>query len=66
MYLQAGKVSSSGHLIVEKVRTPLNGWQESQKYGIDKNVEKNLAVNSEPDVKIALRTLLGECRLLLK
>ena len=44
----------------------LNGWQESQKYGIDKNVEKDLVVNNESDVKIALRTLLGEYSLLLK
>jgi hypothetical protein len=32
--------------------------EELQKYGIEKNVEKDLAVNDEPDVNMALRRLL--------
>ncbi|MGB6674380.1 MAG: hypothetical protein WBE34_18275 [Candidatus Nitrosopolaris sp.] len=58
MYLQAGKVSSSGHIIVEKDLLNLWRGQELQKYGIEKNIEKDLAVNDEPEM--ALRRLLGE------
>jgi hypothetical protein len=61
LYVQAGKDSSSGHIIVEKDLMNLpNGGQELQKEGIEKNVEKDLAVNDEPDVNMALRRLLGE------
>jgi hypothetical protein len=56
LYVQAGKDSSSGHIIVEKDLMNLPRGQESQKYGIEKNVEKNLAVNDE--VNMALRRLL--------
>jgi hypothetical protein len=59
LYVQAGKVSSSGHIIVEKDLMNLpSGGQELQKEGIEKNVEKDLAVNDEPDM--ASRRLLGE------
>jgi hypothetical protein len=58
LYVQAGKVSSSGHIIVEKdlMNLPTEG-QELQKEG-EKNVEKDLAVDEEPDM--ALRRLLRE------
>jgi hypothetical protein len=58
LYVQAGKVSSSGHIIVEKdlMNLPTEG-QELQKEG-EKNVEKDLAVNEEPDM--ALRRLVRE------
>jgi hypothetical protein len=61
LYVQAGKVSSSGHIIVEKdlMNLPSEG-RGLQKEGIEKNVEKDLAVNDEPDVNMALRRLLGE------
>jgi hypothetical protein len=59
LYVQAGKDSSSGHIIVEKDLMNLpNEGQELQKYGIEKNIEKDLAVNDEPEM--ALRRLLGE------
>jgi hypothetical protein len=58
LYVQAAKVSSSGHIIVEKdlMNLPTEG-QELQKEG-EKNVEKDLAVDEEPDM--ALRRLLRE------
>jgi hypothetical protein len=37
-----------------------NKGQELQKYGTEKNIEKDLAVNDEPDVNMALRRLLRE------
>jgi hypothetical protein len=61
LYVQAGKDSSSGHIIVEKDLMNLpNEGQELQKYGIEKNIEKDLAVNDEADVNMALRRQLRE------
>jgi hypothetical protein len=59
LYVQAGKDGSSGHIIVEKdlMNLPSEG-QELQKYGIEENIEKDLAVNDEPEM--ALRRLLRE------
>jgi hypothetical protein len=58
LYVQAGKVSSIGHIIVEKDLMNLpNKGQDLQKYGRN-NVEKDLAVNDEPEM--ALRRLLRE------
>jgi len=37
-----------------------NEGQELQKYGIEKNIEKDLAVNDEVDVNMALRRQLRE------
>jgi hypothetical protein len=63
LYVQAGKVSSSGHIIVEKdlMNLPTEG-QELQKEG-EKNVEKDLAVNEEPDMALGrlLRENVGCC-----
>jgi hypothetical protein len=58
LYVQAGKVSSSGYIIVEKDLMNLPMGAGITKVGIEKNVEKDLAVNDQLDM--ALRRLLWE------
>jgi hypothetical protein len=44
LYVQAGEDSSGVHIIVKKDLMNLpNEGQELQKYGIEKNIEKDLA-----------------------
>ena len=51
LYLQAGKDSSSGRIIVEKDLMNLPNERQELQSMEEKNVEKDLAVNDEPDLK---------------
>ena len=42
-------------------------WEgKNNKYGVEKNVEKDLVVNDEPGVNLASRTVRRKCMVLLK
>jgi hypothetical protein len=51
LYVQAGKDSSGVHIIVKKDLMNLPNERQELQSMEEKNVEKDLAVNDEPDLK---------------